>query len=117
MEAVAALSRAERQTFDRTVRQILRVNYAGEYGAIRIYGGALAVAWLFQPAVARFLEATVAHERRHADAFRSLMAPRGTRPCAMTPFWGIGGSLLGLAPGFVGGDAMMGVPGGGAAHG
>src|SRR5262249_48847304 len=40
-------------------------------------------------------------------AFRTLMAPRGTRPCAMTPFWGIGGSLLGLLTGLMGPSAMM----------
>ncbi|HEY0107278.1 MAG TPA: demethoxyubiquinone hydroxylase family protein [Rhizomicrobium sp.] len=105
-EAIAATGVTGR-AFDRTVRQILRVNYAGEYGAIRIYGAQIAVARWLSPAAAPFLEETVRHERRHADAFRGLMSSRATRPCAMTPFWGIGGSLLGLLTGLCGANAMM----------
>jgi len=80
-------SRASALEFDRTVRQILRVNYAGEYGAIRIYGAQIALARLFHPKVAGFLEETVSHERRHAHAFRALMPARATRPCGATPLW------------------------------
>ncbi|MEJ1968264.1 MAG: demethoxyubiquinone hydroxylase family protein [Rhizomicrobium sp.] len=93
--------------FNRTVRQILRVNYAGEYGAIRIYRAQIGVARLLYPAVAAFLEETVVHERLHANAFLGLMPARGTRPCAMTPFWGLGGALLGLLTGLMGRNAMM----------
>ncbi len=107
MSAAIATPVVTARAFDRTVRQILRVNYAGEYGAIRIYGAQIAVARRLFPAVASFLEQTVAHERRHADAFRALMPSRGTRPCAMTPFWGIGGSVLGALTGLMGADAMM----------
>jgi ubiquinone biosynthesis monooxygenase Coq7 len=93
--------------FDRTVRQILRVNYAGEYGAIRIYDAQIALARLFHPKVARFLQETVTHERRHAQAFRTLMPARATRPCGATPLWGVGGSLLGALTGLMGANAMM----------
>jgi ubiquinone biosynthesis monooxygenase Coq7 len=92
---VVTSSPAAAQEFDRTVRQILRVNYAGEYGAIRIYGAQIALARLFHPSVAGFLEETVVHERRHAQAFRALMPERATRPCGATPLWGhSGGPVL-----------------------
>jgi ubiquinone biosynthesis monooxygenase Coq7 len=93
--------------FARTVRQILRVNYAGEYGAIRIYGAQIALARLFYPKVAGFLEETLVHERRHAQAFHALMSARATRPCGATPLWGVGGSLLGVITGLLGARAMM----------
>lgn len=98
---------ATRRAFDRAVRQILRVNYAGEYGAIRIYDAQIAIARRLHPAVAGFLADTVVHERRHAGAFRALMPARRTRPCAMTPLWGIGGTLLGFSTALMGTNAMM----------
>ena len=93
--------------YARTVRQILRVNYAGEYGAVRIYGAQIRLSRFLGRPEAAFLEETVAHERRHAAAFRGLMPARATWPCAMTPLWGIGGSLLGLLTALMGVDAMM----------
>jgi ubiquinone biosynthesis monooxygenase Coq7 len=93
-------SPADAQEFSRTVRQILRVNYAGEYGAVRIYGAQIAMARLFHPRAVSFLQETVQHERRHAQAFRKLMP-------AATPLWGLGGSLLGAITGLFGANAMM----------
>lgn len=103
--AFGSSQRAE--DFDRTVRQILRVNYAGEYGATRIYDAQIVLARLFHPAVSGFLEETVVHERRHAAAFRALMPDRATRPCGATPMWGVGGSFLGVITGLLGSNAMM----------
>jgi len=94
-------------SFSRIVSRILRVDYAGEYGAIRIYGAQIFVARRFHPAVVPFLVETVAHERRHAATFRELMWPRGTRPCRAMPVWGMGGTLLGLLTGFLGVNAIM----------
>lgn len=94
-------------SFSRTVSRILRVNHAGEYGAIRIYGAQIFVARRLHPAVVPFLVETVAHERRHAATFRELMWPRGTRPCRAMPLWGIGGALLGLFTGLLGENAIM----------
>jgi ubiquinone biosynthesis monooxygenase Coq7 len=93
--------------FARTIGQILRVNYAGEYGAIRIYNAQIAVARVLSPARAGFLQDTVAHEKRHAAAFLALMPSRGTRPCGATALWGIGGTMLGFWTGLMGSNAMM----------
>ena len=94
-------------SFSRTVSRILRVNYAGEYGAIRIYGAQIFVARRLHPAVVPFLVETLSHERRHAATFRELMWPRGTRPCRAMPVWGMGGTLLGLLTGLLGVNAIM----------
>ena len=102
-----ALTAGETRLFNRTVAQILRVNYAGEYGAIRIYGAQIFVAKRLHPAVVPFLVETVAHERRHAAKFRELMWPRGTRPCYAIPLWGLGGTALGLLTGLLGVNAIM----------
>jgi len=104
--AVAVLDSSSPR-YRRTIRQILRVDYAGEYAAIRIYGAQIALASRMGSPVTSFLEATVAHERRHAEQFRALMPARDTRPCAATPLWGVGGSLLGLLTALQGSDAMM----------
>lgn len=94
-------------SFSRTVSRILRVNHAGEYGAIRIYAAQIWTAQLFHPSAVSFLSETIIHERRHAALFRELMWPRGTRPCNALPLWGCGGTVLGLITGLLGVNAMM----------
>lgn len=94
-------------SFSRTVSRILRVNHAGEYGAVRIYGAQIAVARRLRPSLLPFLEETIAHERRHAALFRELMWPRGTRPCCVLPLWGLGGTALGLFTALAGTNAIM----------
>ena len=93
--------------FRRTVKQILRVNHAGEYGAIRIYQAQIAMARWRAPALLPFLRETLTHERTHLAAFRELMWPRGTRPCGAMPLWGLGGIALGLFTGLLGRNAIL----------
>jgi 3-demethoxyubiquinol 3-hydroxylase len=85
----------------------LRVNHAGEYGAIRIYQAQIAVARLTAPSTLAFLRQTLAHEREHRALFRELMWPRGTRPCGAMPIWGLGGIALGLFTGLLGRNAIL----------
>lgn len=94
-------------SFARTVSRILRVNHAGEVGAIRIYAAQIFVARRLRPDAVPFLEDTIAHERRHAATFRELMWPRGTRPCNVLPLWGLGGTALGLFTALIGTNAIM----------
>ena len=95
------------ERFARTVRQILRVNYAGEYAAIRIYGAQIAVSRRLNPGLLDFLTDTIGHERRHAARFLTLMPSRATRPCGATPLWGVAGAVLGLVTGFLGRNGVM----------
>ena len=93
--------------FTRTVGQILRVNYAGEYAAIRIYGAQIAISRVFHPSLLDFLSDTISHEQRHAARVLALMPPRDTRPCGATPLWGMAGSLLGLFTALLGRNGVM----------
>ncbi len=90
-----------------SVGRILRVNHAGEYGAVRIYQAQLVVARVVARDLVAFLEHTLAHEIAHRDRFRGLMAPRGVHPCGAMPVWGIGGFVLGFVTGLLGRTAIL----------
>jgi len=79
-----------------TISRILKVNHAGEYGAIRIYRAQLWVARRLYADVAAFLEQTLAHEIRHCAMFREAMTQRAARPCRVMSLWGNGGLVLGF---------------------
>ncbi|HEY1632690.1 MAG TPA: demethoxyubiquinone hydroxylase family protein [Rhizomicrobium sp.] len=93
--------------YRRAIQRILRVNHAGEYGAIRIYRAQMAAARFTAPALLPFLRETLGHEREHLAAFRELMWPRGASPCGAMPLWGLGGTALGLFTGLLGRDAIL----------
>ncbi len=89
-----------------TISRILRVNHAGEYGAIRIYGAQLALTGRSAD-TKPFLRETLTHEREHLRKFADLMPSRGARPCGALPLWGIGGSVLGLLTVGLGRNAVL----------
>lgn len=92
---------------DRTIIRILRVNHAGEYGAIRIYGAQIIGARLFHRDLLPFLEQTLAHEVDHCRRFAEALKARQSRPCAAMPLWGCGGWLLGFVTSCLGRNAVM----------
>ncbi|WP_448954717.1 demethoxyubiquinone hydroxylase family protein [Labrys neptuniae] len=79
-----------------TIIRILRVNHAGEYGAIRIYGAQIAVARLLWPDMVPYLAGMLADEIRHCRLFRAAMPTRASRPCRIMQLWSLGGFVLGL---------------------
>lgn len=79
-----------------TVARILRVNHAGEYGAIRIYSAQIGVARRWFPDVVPALAEMLRHEKQHCAKFFAAMPARGSRPCRIMQLWSLGGSLLGL---------------------
>jgi ubiquinone biosynthesis monooxygenase Coq7 len=79
-----------------TVARIVRVNHAGEYGAIRIYSAQIAVASRLYPDVVPALGEMLEHEKKHCAAFYGAMPARGSRPCRIMSLWSLGGTLLGL---------------------
>jgi ubiquinone biosynthesis monooxygenase Coq7 len=78
------------------IGRILKVNHAGEYGAIRIYRAQLWVARYRFPDMVPFLEETLGHEIEHCALFSNAMPKRGAKPCRVLAFWGNGGLVLGL---------------------
>jgi len=89
-----------------TIARIVRVNHAGEYGAIRIYGAQIAVATRLCPDVVPALADMLAHEKRHCAAFFGAMPTRNSRPCRIMSLWSWGGSLLGLLTALMGRQAI-----------
>jgi 3-demethoxyubiquinol 3-hydroxylase len=82
--------------------RIAKVNHAGEYGAIRIYGAQIAICRWFWPGLADRLAELKAHEIEHCQLFRQALAERGGRPCRAMYLWSIGGWLLGAATALLG---------------
>ena len=91
---------------DRTIARILKVNHAGEHGAIRIYRSQLAIARWRCPDVVLKLEEMLAHELSHRIRFAQIMPSRHAKPCRMLFLWGIGGRLLGTATALLGRNAI-----------
>jgi len=84
--------------------EMLRVDHAGEYGAVAIYKGQLAV-FKRQPGRERItgqLEHMAAQEQDHLDAFDKLLASGHVRPTAMSPIWNAAGFALGAATALLG---------------
>jgi 3-demethoxyubiquinol 3-hydroxylase len=86
----------------RTIARILKVNHAGEHGAIRIYKSQIAVARWRCPDVVPKLEEMLEHEISHRARFADAMPSRNAKPCRMLFLWAIGGRLLGAGTAVVG---------------
>ncbi|MDB5417335.1 MAG: ubiquinone biosynthesis protein [Phenylobacterium sp.] len=84
--------------------EILRVDHAGELGAVHIYRGQRAVLGEApgQARIAGQLAEMEAHEAEHLARFDRLLTERRVRPTAMAPVWRLAGFALGA------GTALMG---------
>ena len=89
-----------------TVEQILRVDHAGECGAIRIYRSQLVVARILHPHCVDALTHMLEHELRHFRTFDALLKERKIRPCYALPLWMVGGWLLGSTTALMGEKAI-----------
>ena len=85
--------------------RMLRVDHAGEYGAVRIYQGQLAV--LGKSANAPTLKHMLEQEEHHLDTFNKLVVERRVRPTALTPIWHLAGFALGAGTALLGEKAAM----------
>jgi ubiquinone biosynthesis monooxygenase Coq7 len=61
--------------------RILKVNHAGENGAVQIYAGQIFVARLTARSLVEQLREFKAHEERHRAIFLSELQRRGTPRC------------------------------------
>jgi ubiquinone biosynthesis monooxygenase Coq7 len=85
--------------------RMIRVDHAGEYGAVRIYAGQIDV--LKRTPEAPVIRKMAAQEDEHLDRFNRMIAERRIRPTAFTPIWHIGGYLLGAGTALLGPKAAM----------
>jgi ubiquinone biosynthesis monooxygenase Coq7 len=84
--------------------EILRVDHAGELGAVSIYRGQRAVfgGAAGKGAISSQLEEMEGHEAEHLAAFDRLLTERGVRPTALAPFWRAAGFMVGAATALMG---------------
>src|SRR5215472_1865051 len=91
------------------IEAMIRVDHAGEYGAVRIYQGQLAVLKRRKGAAASV--DTIRHmaeqEQRHLKAFDRLVNERRVRPTALEPVWRVAGFALGAATALMGEKAAF----------
>jgi ubiquinone biosynthesis monooxygenase Coq7 len=87
---------------DQALLAELRSDHAGEYGAVAIYQGILAVTR--SPDVRRFAHTHLATETRHL-AFLETLLPRQQRT-RLLPLWKVSGWLLGALPALLGPRAV-----------
>lgn len=85
---------------------MIRVDQAGEYGAVRIYAGQLAVLGSAHP-MAGEIRHMASQEAEHLARFNALVAQRGVRPTLLQPIWHVAGFALGAASALIGPKAAM----------
>jgi ubiquinone biosynthesis monooxygenase Coq7 len=92
-------------THDQLIDRIIRVDHAGEYGAVRIYQGQLAV--LGSKPIADRIRDMESKEREHLERFDDLIAERRVRPTLLAPLWNVAGFALGATTALMGEKAAM----------
>ncbi len=98
----------------KSMDRMLRVDHAGEYGAVRIYEGQIAAAKanpLKDPeAQQRYLDELtemLGHEQQHLAYFEKTLPEYKVRPSVLIPLWHQLGFMLGYATGRIGKPAAM----------
>ncbi len=83
---------------------MIRVDHAGEYGAVAIYRGQRAVfdRLRSKARIASQLEEMQADEQHHLDAFDEMIQSGQSRPTALMPLWSVAGYGLGVATALLG---------------
>ncbi|MFM8991367.1 MAG: demethoxyubiquinone hydroxylase family protein [Alphaproteobacteria bacterium] len=92
-------------TPDERLAEILRVDHAGEYGAVRIYEGQLAV--LGDAPAGAAIRRMMAQEQEHLATFETLLPDNRVRPTLLAPFWHVAGFALGAGTALLGEKAAM----------
>jgi 3-demethoxyubiquinol 3-hydroxylase len=92
------------------IERTIRVDQAGEFGAVRIYEGQLAaLRWTGRANsdAGRKIAAMARAEREHNQVFDRLLVERRVRPTALQPLWSVAGFALGAATALMGDKAAM----------
>ena len=86
--------------------RVMKVNHAGENGAIHIYTGQILMARLTARPLLAELREFKAHEERHRAIFATELQRRSVRRCRSYWLCGAGGLALGLVTGMFGRRAI-----------
>ncbi len=97
------------KTDKKILEEIIRVDHAGERGAIKIYEGQLLALKTFRQdeALKRKIEEMKEHENEHYDFFDKEIQKRKIEPTKLLPLWDVMGVALGFSTAMLGKKAAM----------
>ena len=97
------------KTNKKTLEEIIRVDHAGERGAIKIYEGQLLALKTFKQnaSLKRKIEEMREHEREHYEYFDNEIKKRNIKPTKLLPLWDLMGVTLGFGTAMLGEKAAM----------
>jgi len=97
------------KTDPKTLEEIIRVDHAGERGAIKIYEGQLlALSTIKQDEdLKNIIKEMKEHEKEHLEYFEKEIQKRKIKPTYLLPLWDIMGVSLGFGTALLGKKAAM----------
>ena len=97
------------KTNKKKIEEFIRVDHAGERGAVKIYEGQLLALNTFvkDDALKKTIEEMKLHEKEHCDFFETEIKKRNIRPTKFLPLWDLLGVGLGFASTLLGKKATM----------
>ena len=90
-----------------TPKKILKVNHAGEFGAINIYRAQILVGRIFNASYVALLESFLEDETRHLEIFWKEIQRRGGVKCKSYWLCGLGGWFMGFFSALFGTSGVM----------
>ncbi len=97
------------KTDKKVLEEIIRVDHAGERGAIKIYEGQLLALKTFKQnaSLKRKIEEMKEHEKEHFEYFDNEIKKRNIQPTKLLPLWDVMGVTLGFGTAMLGEKAAM----------
>ena len=98
-----------KKTNKNKLEEFIRVDHAGERGAIKIYEGQLLALNTFikDDSLKKKIEEMKVHEKKHCDYFENQIKKRNIKPTKFLPLWDILGVGLGFGSTILGKKAAM----------
>ena len=98
-----------KKTNKNRVKEFIRVDHAGERGAIKIYEGQLLALNTFikDDDLKKKIQQMKVHEKEHCDYFENEIRKRNIQPTKFLPLWDILGVGLGFGTAILGKKAAM----------
>ena len=98
-----------KSTDKKTLEEIIRVDHAGERGAIKIYEGQLLALSTFKKneKLKKIIEDMKEHEKEHFEYFDKEIQKRNIKPTVFLPIWDLLGVTLGFGTTMIGEKAAM----------
>ena len=98
-----------KKTDKKFLEELIRVDHAGERGAIKIYEGQLLALKTFKQdePLKKLIEEMKEHEKEHYEFFDKEIQQRDIKPTKLLPLWDLLGTALGFGTAMLGKKATM----------